>query len=135
MNATSFDVCEMLEAYGESSGLTTDLTYAVNLFVGREPSNPIIAVTIYDFGGAGSDLGLTTQGYRRPGFQVRVRHPKYLEAMALAEEIRSVLHGKAQETWNGTLYTMIRCTSDPALLDYDENGNARVFTNYEAHRR
>jgi len=135
MNATSYDVAEMLEAYGDSSGFSLDLEYAVNLFVGQEPPQPIKCVTIFDVGGGGSDLGLSSQGYQRPSFQIRVRHPKYLTAMSLAEEIRSALHGKAQETWNGTLYSMIVCTGDPALLEYDENTNAKVIINFNAQRR
>jgi hypothetical protein len=135
MNATSRDIVDMLEAYGDSSGISLDLRFADNLHVGKEPSTPIKCVTIYDTGGPGPDLGFTTKDYCRPSFQIRVRHSKYLEAMSIAEEIKTALHGKAQETWNGTLYTVILCTSDPALLEYDENGNAKVVINFSAQRR
>lgn len=135
MGPCSRDVVDMLEAFGDSSGISLDLRFADNLHIGKEPAAPIKCVTIYDTAGYGTDLGLTTQGYQRPTFQIRVRHPKYESAMNLAEEIRSALHGKSHETWNGTLYTVISCTSGPALLDYDENGNSRVFINFSAQRR
>ncbi|KKL64285.1 hypothetical protein LCGC14_2166530, partial [marine sediment metagenome] len=45
------------------------------------------------------------------------------------------LHGKAGETWNATLYTVIYCSSGPALLDWDENNRPRFIINFNLQRR
>lgn len=135
MNPVSVDMVDYLESYGDSSGFSLSLAYAKNLFIGTEPKDPIDCVTIYDTSGFAPDLNLTTQGYEKPSIQIRVRNKKYTTAMSLAEEIKNALHGQSQVTLNGTLYSVIYCTSGPALLDYDNNGNARVVINFNLQRR
>jgi len=49
--------------------------------------------------------------------------------------IKNILHGRANETWNGALYTLIRCSSGPALLDYDKNQRVRFIINFYLQRR
>lgn len=135
MNAVSIDVVNMLESYGDSSGFSLSLAYKTNLFIGREPSQPINCVTIYDTPGFSPDLNLSTQGYERPSIQIRVRNKTYIDAMSIAEEIKNALHGQAQTTVNGTLYSVIYCSSGPALLDFDDNGNAHIILNFNLQRR
>lgn len=131
MSAPSVDIKDMLEA--ESS---LGLTFATNLFIGKEPSQPDNCVTIYDTPGGPPDLGLDKDDkYQYPSVQIRVRNNGYTTGWDLADDIKDVLHGRAHETWNGTYYTVISCTSDPALLDWDENGRARFIVNFEAQRR
>lgn len=133
MNAPSEDIKDMLEAYEESSGLGLD--YNVNLFIGKEPIQPRNSVTIFDTYGYAPDLGLKDQGYERPSVQIRVRSKSYTAGMELAQNIKTALHGRSHQTWNGTLYTVIYCSSGPALLDWDENGNARFIINFNLQRR
>ena len=134
MNASSFDIKEILEAYGESSGLGLD--YAINLFRNKMPSQPINCVVIYDTNGYPPYLGLGGEtGYEYPSIQVLVRNTNFTNGWDIIEKIKDVLHGKHQEVWNGTLYSSIRCVSGPALLDYDENGNARLIINFDLQRR
>jgi len=130
MNIPSEDVRDMLEA--ESS---LGLIFANNLFIGKEPTSPRDCVTIYDMVGYPSPLTLDNQLYQKPSVQIRVRNEKYLTGMELAQNIMLSLHGRAGETWNGTLYTVIYCSSGPALLDWDDNKNARFFINFEIQRR
>lgn len=135
MNPVSKDIVDMLEAYGDSSGFSLGLVFANNLHVGKEPADPANCVTIYDVSGFGTDLGLTDKSYERPSIQIRVRNTKYWTAMGIAQEIKDSLHGRSHETWNGSLYTVIKCTSGPALLDYDDNGCTRIVLNLDVQRR
>lgn len=130
MNIPSEDIRDMLEA--DSS---LGLIYATNLFIGKEPPKPIDCVTIFDTPGYPSPLTLDNQLYQKPSVQIRVRDSSYLDGMALAQNIMLSLHGRAGETWNGTLYTVIYCSSGPALLDWDDNNNSRFFINFEIQRR
>ena len=133
MNTPSYDVAEMIEAYGESSGF--DLTYETNLFIGKEPTTPKNSVTIFDTPGFAPYLGLTDVGYEYPSVQIRVRNTKYTTGWNLINSIKDVLHGKSHETWNDTLYTVIYCSSGPALLDWDDNGLPRFIVNFNLQRR
>lgn len=135
MQPVSQDVVDMLEAYGDSSGFALNLKFADNLHISKEPATPIICVTVYDTSGYATDLSLDAQGMERPSIQIRIRGKKYLDAMNLAQEIKNALHGRSQETWNATLYSVIYCTSGPALLDYDDNGNPRIILNFNMLRR
>ena len=130
MNASSVDIVAMLVAE-----TTFSLTFATNLFIGKEEKTPRNCVTIFDTSGYASDLGLTNQGYKRPSIQIRVRNASYIDGWNLIQLIEESLHGRAQETWNDTLYTVIYCSSGPAHLDWDENGNARFIINFNLQRR
>jgi hypothetical protein len=130
MNATSVDIVSMIEA--DSS---LGLIYATNLFIGKEPAKPNNSVTIFDTSGFPPQLNLTDQGYEYPSVQIRVRNDHYLVGWDIIESIKNLLHGRAQETWNGTLYSVIYCASGPALLDWDDNGNVRLIINFNVQRR
>ena len=130
MNAPSEDVKDMLVA---ESGF--DLTLQVNLFIGREPAKPNNTVTIIDSYGYPPDLGLTNQGYERPSVQILIKNSSYVDGLKLAQDIKDSLHGRRQETWNGTLYTVITCSGSPALLEWNENSLARFSINFNLQRR
>ena len=132
MNATSEDIKDILKA--ESSLV---LTFATNLFVGHEPANPDECVTIFDTPGFPTQLafGEGDDDYFYPSVQIRVRSGTYLGGMNLAQDIANVLHGRHNEIWNGTLYTLIKCSSGPALLDWDNNGRPRFIVNFNIQRR
>ena len=137
MNASSKDIRDILEACGESSEYS-DLVFSGNditVFVGREPSAPINSVTIYDTPGFSPYLGLTSTGYEYPSIQIRVRNKKYTDGWNLIERIKDSLHGLSQTTINDTLYSVIYCSSGPALLDWDDNGNCRFVCNFNLQRR
>ncbi len=134
MQASSFDIVEMIEAYGDSSGI--DLTYGTNLFVGREPASPKDCVTVFDTPGFSPYLSVAGEtGYEYPSVQIRVRSTKYSTGFNLINSIKDALHGKHNETWNGTLYCVVICSGSPALLDWDDNGNCRFIVNFNLQRR
>lgn len=130
MTPPSKDVCGMLEA--ESN---LGLTFAVNLFVGKEPSTPVDCVTVFDTPGWPPQLTLGEgENYYYPSIQIRVRNRSYLDGWDLVNSIKIALHGKNHETWNAMVYHVIFCISEPALLDWDENGRARFIINFELQR-
>lgn len=130
MNLASEDIKDMLEAVS-----SLGLVFAQNLFIGREPANPKKSVTIFDYTGGSAQLTLDNAQYEYPSVQIRVRSTDYLIGGQLIEDIKESLHGRAQETWNGTLYSMIRCSSGPAFLEWDENGMVKFIVNFNINRR
>jgi len=132
MNAPSEDIKDMLEA--ESS---LGLTFATDLFIGKEPSSPDNTVTIFDTSGLPSTLTLdeNSNDYEKPSVQIRVRNRAYDTGWALIQEIKEALHSRAHEIWNGTLYTIIYCSSGPAMLDWDNNDRVRFIINFNLQRR
>lgn len=135
MNVPSVDIRHILEAKDESSGSFV-LIFGTNLFIGKEPATPKNCVTIYDTPGFAPYLGVSGDtGYEYPSIQIRVRNTSYVNGWNMINDIKSALHGLHQETWNGTLYSVIYCSGDPALLDWDDNGNARFVINFNINRR
>lgn len=131
MQRTTEDIKDMLE--DESS---LGLAFADNLFIGREPTSPNNCVTIFDTPGSGPDLNYDASiKYDYPSVQIRVRNTSYPNAADLAQDIKATLHNRAQETWSGAVYTLIQCTSEPALLDWDENDRARFVINFDIQRQ
>lgn len=130
MNSPAEDIKDMLAA---ESALA--LTFGTDLFIGREPSSPDNCVTIFDTGGRPPQLTFDNEFYGYPSIQIRIRNNHYQVGWALVEQIKLLLHGKGQETWNDTLYSVIYCSSGPAHLDWDENNRARFIINFNIQRR
>jgi hypothetical protein len=138
MQAPSCDIRYILEAKDDSSG-SFDLIFGTNLFIGKEPTTPKNCVTIYDTPGFAPYLGVDgSTGYEYPSIQIRVRNTSYVSGWNMINDIKNHLHGLHQELWGNnddTLYSVIYCSSDPALLDWDDNGNARFVCNFNIQRR
>lgn len=131
MNPSSVDIKDMLEA--ESS---LGLVFTENLFIGQEPAEPYNCVTIFDTVGRAPQLTYKKgENYFYPSIQIRVRNANYLDGWQLINDILLSLHGRAHETWNETLYTVIYCSSGPALLDWDDNRRVRFIINFDLQRR
>jgi hypothetical protein len=132
MNNTSEDIMEMLE--DESS---LGLVFGENLFIGNEPTTPKNCVTIFDTPGMPISFGLTKEDntYYRPSIQIRCRNIDYQAGLNLLRAITIYLHSIHNEVYGGSLYTVIQCMNEPALLDWDENQYARFITNFNIQRR
>ena len=129
MNAPSIDIKDILELDSELA-----LIFATDLFIAREPQKPDNTVTIFDYGGGPANLAMITQGYEYPSIQIRVKNRNFEDGWEIIERIKTLLHGRANETWNNTLYTVIACASGPALLDWDDNNNVRFIINFNLQR-
>lgn len=131
MNSASEDIKDMLD--GESS---LGLTYGTDLFIGKEPSTPDNCVTIFDTPSFPPMRAVDpTVKYYYSSVQIRVRNKRYLDGYAVARNIFDSLHNRAQEMWNGTLYTVIQAAGEPALLDWDGNNRPRFIINFNMNRR
>ncbi len=131
MNAVSIDIKDIL-----ASDSTVSLTYGTDLFIGVEPTSPNNTVTIFE--GISSEPMLTynkEERYDYPAIQIRIRNENYVNGYALSEIIRASLHGRANETVNGTYYSLIKCSNGPSHLDYDKNNRPRFIINFEIQRR
>ena len=133
MNPPSVDIKDMLEA--ESS---LGLVFLTNLFIGREPNTPIDCVTIFDTPGSPPMLSLNKadSDYYYPSIQIRVRKDmnSYLDGWSLINAIKELLHGSGPEIWNGTTYTLIKCTGEPFYLGRDENQRPWFIANFDIQR-
>jgi hypothetical protein len=130
MNPVSEDIKDMLVA--DSS---LGLAFATDLFIGREPDSPSNCVTIYDTPSYPIETSLDNVRVHNSHFQIRVRNIGYLAGMTLARNIMDSLQGRAQETWNGTLYSSITAAGEPALLMWDGNNRAIIVFNFNTRRR
>ena len=130
MNVPSKDIKDMLEA--ETS---LGLTFTTDLFVGKEPALPNNIITIFDTPGGSADLYADrTIRWERPAIQIRSRNTSYVAGWDILDDIRNVLQGRANETWNGTFYGLITAAGDIFLLDWDENNRARFVLNFNIQR-
>lgn len=136
MTRVADDVKDMLE---EDSALGLVFGAGGNLFINKEPTPPPKrTVTIFSTHGRPPDLTLVGKeggSYYRPSIQIRVRGVDQRQVEDLINDIVDSLHGRGHESWNGTLYTVITCSSGPALLDWDENGLVRFIVNFNLQRR
>lgn len=130
MNQPSQDIVSILQ---DVSSLGLQL--GVNLFVNFEPALPNDCVIIFDTSGFPPQLNLTDQGYESPSIQIEVRDKHQQAGWSLIDKIKVALHGLAQQTVNGTLYSVIYCASGPALLDWDDLGRVRLICNFNIQRR
>jgi len=131
MNPASQDIKDILLA--DSS---LELIFATDLFIGKEPGEPDNCVTIFDTPGFPNQLTFDRDEiYQYPSIQIRVRNLSYLTGWELAKEIMDQLHGRAQETVNGTLYSLIRAMGEPVLLHWDDNGRCLFIINFNIQRR
>ena len=130
MNSTSVDIKDMLEAIS-----SLGLTLGTNLFIGSEPTTPDNCATIFDTFGGKPDLTLNDKGLENPAVQIRVRNNSYLSGWSVVQGIADTLHARAQEIWNGTLYSVIYISSGPAMLNLDENNRVRFIVNFNIQRR
>jgi hypothetical protein len=129
MNAPSIDIKDMLE-----SDSFLGLVFETNLFIGHEPSNKFNIATIYDTGNNPENT-LSLETYHRPEVQIRVKGTNYLTGWGMINKIAESLQIRAQEVWNGTLYSLIRVSFGPAFLNNDDKGNSRFIINIEIQRR
>lgn len=130
MNAPTVDIKDLLVAESD-----LDLTLGRNLFIGKDPTTPRKSVSMFDSYGYPGKLALNDQGYEYPSIQIRVRDTSYTAAYDKGESIKNLLHGLNHTTINGTLYTVIYCSSGPTLLEWDDNGNVVFVLNFNLQRR
>jgi hypothetical protein len=111
------------------------LVSGTNLFRGLQPDKPNDCVCIWDYSGRPPHLTMDSKSYEYPTVQIMVRSIKYDTGYTLIKNIMDSLHGRAQETWNGTLYSLIASSGSPAFLEWDEKNRAQFILNLNVQRR
>ena len=129
MNAASIDIKDSLEDAG------LGLIYKKNLFIGKQPASPDDCVTVIDTPSFTPDNTLDNVRYYRSSVMVQVRNNGYTAGMVVARNVMDWLHGRANSTWNSTLYTVIQATGEPAPLAWDENDRTIIIINFNLQRR
>jgi len=111
--------------------------FQTNLFLVSMPNTPDACVGVFDSPGMPPDLSYNVYDLEYPSVQVRVRGDifGYEAAWNKAKEVKDCLHGKANETWNGTYYLLIACSAEIMFVYVDENNRPVLSVNFEIHRR
>lgn len=131
MNLPSEDIKDLL-----TSDSFLDLEFGRNLFIGKEPLQPDICVTIFDVSGSAPDLMMDARyGYQRPQIQIRVRANDYTVGARLIQDIFDSLHNKGNLEINSTFYTVIRASTSPFFFDWDDKNRSRFVVTFETQRR
>lgn len=130
MKAPSEDIKDILLAESSMS-----LSFGQDLFVGLQPESPDNITSIFDTIGRPPQLTMDVAKLENPSIAIQVRSNDYQTGYALAEQIKDALHGRANETWNGTLYMVIYCVSGPFVLNWDENRRVIFSINFNVMRR
>ena len=135
MQSPAVDMADILESSAIGAGdIGASSGWSIHVSTIPDDSNtPDTVIGLFDYGG-GQPIANYTYDY--PSVQVRVRGAKagYQAAWTKANEIKEALHGLANETWNGTRYIQILCTSDVMFVGYDENHRPILTVNFEIHR-
>jgi len=130
MNPVSEDIKDILVA---DSGL--GLVFKTNLFIAYQPQEPANVVTIYDTPGRAPQMYVSGENDYYPSFQIITRYTDYLEGYSWIRQITDSLHGRANETWNGTNYQLIQSIQDPFFTDLDEHNRFNFSVNFNVIRR
>ena len=115
MNVPSLDFTDMILA--DPSVITEDLTFAVNLFIGKMPDAPDLCVCIYDTGGPAPAPNYVLN---KPTIQIRVRGSQngYQTAYDLAQSIKEMLGDVHNRVVNSTRYIGVWVMSEVSFVGY-----------------
>lgn len=129
MNPASEDIKDMLVASAAGLGLT----FGTDIFISKIPDTPDVCYCIYDTGGMDPE---SQYEYDRPTVQVLCRGANggYRAAWLAAKDVRDVLHGVSNETWNSTRYIGVWCMGDVLFAGYDESERPLFTINFRIHR-
>ena len=124
MNSPSVDIKTILD--GESLG--------VDVYTFKEPpGTPNECITVYDTGGFPADEDYTLE---RPTVQVKVRGEmnQARETFTIAQDVKEVLHKKANETVGSTRYIGIWCMGGIIWLGLDDSNRPMYSINFRMER-
>ncbi len=109
MNSISIDIKDMLVA-------ETDMEFKKQIFINNLPGKPMNCLSIYDTSGSAPDTTLDRFVMENPTVQIIIRNSNYVSAYTVANQIKEVLHAKANELWNDTFYQSILLMSGPTTI-------------------
>ena len=130
MKSIAEDIATILSTTA-GSGLVLGQT----LFVSRIPTGPDNCVIVFDVPSGPPDVTLDKASYYQSAFQIYVRNKSYQAGMSAAEALKAILHTKTSVSVESTLYLAITMTTEPFLLEWDDNNRAIINMNFKAQRR
>ena len=128
MNPSSVDIAEFLE------GEIENLRRGDNLFVSYQPDEPSNCVIIFDTSARPLHITMDRKYYEYPSVQVQIRYINFIDAWAIAEEIKEKLLSWGGQTVNDVFYSLIH-PSAPFHLGRDEKHRELIVINCEIQRR
>lgn len=132
MNPASEDIKNIIESVSSLA-----LVFGTDLFIGHEPEKPALCTTIYDTPAGPPQLALNPdEKHYFPTVQIRQRGgvDQYIAAWQRLNDIAVELHGRHNETWNGTIYTLIQCSSGATFIGRDEERRPLFVANFDIKR-
>lgn len=129
MNAASIDIQDIIETESSSSEIT-----AYPISIGGLVEDRSNCTSIIDTPGGPPQLTLDNAAYEFSSIQIKVRASNYEEGLTHLRSIKELLHGRANEVWNSTLYTLIKCLNEPGFL-MRENQRFIFVSNFSIQRR
>jgi len=128
MNAPSKDIQAMLVA---DTAVDTD---AFPIERGSLQEDAPNCTGIFDVPSGAPQLTMDRAAYEFPSIQIKVRCADYDTGWAYITSIKDSLHGRANEQWNGTLYTLVQCLNGPGAMG-KENQRTIFVVNFNLQRR
>ena len=132
MNAPSKDIKEMIEDMLEDSSGYVVSNYPINRVIFDESKSN--CCTILDIPGGSPQLTMDVAKYEFPSIQIRVKCSDYDDGWAFLSSVVDLLHGRANEPYNGAYYSLIECLNGPGFLER-ENQRTIFVANFNIQRR
>ena len=132
MNPPSKDIKQMIEDMLEDSSGHVVSKYPINRVMFDEAKAN--CTTILDFPGRSPQLTMDNAKYEYPSVQIKVKCTDYDDGWAFLSSIVDLLHGRANETWNNTYYSLIECLNGPGFMER-ENQRTIFVANFNIQRR
>lgn len=128
MNAPSKDIKQMLT----NDSNVDHASYPIS--IGKLSETLANCTSVIDVPGGPPQLTMDVAKYEFPSIQVKVRCSNYSNGYAYISSIVDSLHGRANEPFSGTYYSLIRCLNGPGFLERD---NQRIIfvANFNIQRR
>jgi hypothetical protein len=132
MNAPSKDIKEMIEDMLENSSGHVISKYPINRVMFDEMKSN--ACTILDIVGGNPQLTMDKAKYEFLSVQIKVKATDYDDGWAFISSIVDLLHGRANEQYNGSYYSLIECLNGPGFLEREDQRTIFV-ANFNIQRR
>lgn len=99
----------------------------------RQTDQPVEQVTVLDTGGMPPTSEITA--LHEPTFQLLIRAADYTAAKALADQCRSILHGRIAVQAEGVHFLFIELLNEPGSIGQNERGEEEISANFRAKVR
>lgn len=104
-----------------------ELVFGTNLFVGHQPDNPNIAITLYDSGGPDQQAKLAEDTHF---IQITCRHDDYQQGYNLLNQVKALLQSMPRVAVDGEMIVGIWVLSNIAYMGRDRQNAPQFTSNY-----